>query len=153
MKYAWIKEHRDEYSVVRMCRAMRVSKSGFYKWLNSDPSPRSKRTALIRASVLEVFQESNGIYGSYKIAEKLKSEEYLEAACRNTVAAAMKDLGIKSRVSRKFKPTTTVSDPDKKPAHNILAQDFQADAPNQKWVADITYLPTPCWLGLPGRGD
>ena len=54
---------------------MRVSKSGFYKWLNSDPSPRSKRTALIRASVLEVFQESNGIYGSYKIAEKLKSEE------------------------------------------------------------------------------
>ena len=63
------------YSVVRMCRAMRVSKSGFYKWLNSDPSPRSKRTALIRASVLEVFQESNGIYGSYKIAEKLKSEE------------------------------------------------------------------------------
>ena len=50
MKYAWIKEHRDEYSVVRMCRAMRVSKSGFYKWLNSDPSPRSKRTALIRAS-------------------------------------------------------------------------------------------------------
>ena len=142
MKYAWIKEHRDEYSVVRLCRAMRVSKSGFYKWLNSEPSPRRKRTALIRASVLEVFQESKGIYGSYKIAEKLKSEESLETACRNTVAAAMKDLGIKSRVSRKFKPTTTVSDPSNKPAHNILAQDFQADAPNQKWVADITYLPT-----------
>ena len=142
MKYAWIKEHRDEYSVVRLCRAMRVSKSGFYKWLNSEPSPRRKRTALIRASVLEVFQESKGIYGSYKIAEKLKSEESLETACRNTVAAAMKDLGIKSRVSRKFKPTTTVSDPSKKPAHNILAQDFQADAPNQKWEADITYLPT-----------
>lgn len=142
MKYAWIKEHRDEYSVVRLCRAMQVSKSGFYGWLNSEPSPRSKRTSSIRASVMEVYQQSNCIYGSYKIAEKLKSDENLETACRNTVAKAMRDLGIKSRVSSKFKPTTTVNDPSKKPSPNILAQDFKADAPNQKWVADITYLPT-----------
>ena len=142
MKYAWIKEHRDEYSVVRLCRAMQVSKSGYYGWLSSDLSPRAKRTATIRESVMEVYQQSNGIYGSYKIAQKLKSDSHLETACRNTVAKAMKDLGIKSRVSRKFTPTTTVSDPSKKPAPNILAQDFHAEAPNQKWVADITYLPT-----------
>jgi len=141
MKYAWIREHRDDYSVVRLCRAMQVSQSGFYRWLDSEPGPRSRRTAAIRAAVMEVYQQSNCIYGSYKIAEKLKSDERLETACRNTVAKAMKDLGIKSRVSRKFKPTTTVSDPGGKPAPNILAQDFKADAPNQKWVADITYLP------------
>jgi len=141
MKYAWIKEHRDDYSVVGLCRALQVSKSGYYRWLNSVPSPRNKRTATIRESVMEVYQKSNGIYGSYKIAKILKSEEHLETACRNTVAKAMKDLGIKSRVSGKFNPTTTVSDPSKKPAPNILAQDFKADAPNQKWVADITYLP------------
>lgn len=142
MKYAWIKEHRDDYSVVRLCRAMKVSPSGFYRWLRSKPSRRAKRTASIRESVLEVYQQSNGIYGSYKIAEKLKSGDGLESACRNTVAKAMQDLGIKSRVSGKFKPTTTETDPRKKPAPNILAQDFKADAPNQKWVADITYLPT-----------
>ena len=142
MKYAWIKEQRGVYSVVRLCRAMQVSKSGFYSWLNSEPSPRRKRTALIREAVAEVYHQSNCIYGSYKIAEKLKSDDRLETACRNTVAKAMQDLGIKSRVSRKFKPTTTVSDPTKKPAPNILAQDFKADAPNRKWVADITYLPT-----------
>ena len=142
MKYAWIKKHSDDYSVVRLCHAMQVSKSGFYRWLNSEPSARNKRTASIREAVLEVYQESNCIYGSYKIAEVLKSSERLETACRNTVAKAMKDLGIKSRVSRKFSPITTVSDPSKKPAPNILAQDFKADAPNQKWVADITYLPT-----------
>ena len=73
MKYAWIKEHRDEYSVVRLCHAMQVSKSGFYSWLNSEPSPRKKRTDSIRKAVLEVYQESNSIYGSYKIAEVLKS--------------------------------------------------------------------------------
>ena len=142
MKYAWIKEQRGVYSVVRLCRAMQVSKSGFYSWLNSEPSPRSKRTALIREAVAEVYHQSNCIYGSYKIAEKLKSDERLETACRNTVAKAMQDLGIKSRVSRKFKPTTTESDPTKKPAPNILSQDFKANAPNRKWVADITYLPT-----------
>ena len=68
MKYAWIKEHRDDYSVVRLCRAMRVSKSGFYSWLNGKPSPRSKRTVQIQDSVLEVYRQSNGIYGSYKIS-------------------------------------------------------------------------------------
>ena len=141
MKYAWINEHRDSYSVIRLCRAMRVSKSGFYRWLSSEPSSRANRTAAIRESVLEVYQQSNGIYGSYKIAQKLKSTEGLESACRNTVAKAMQDLGIKSRASARFKPTTTVSDPSKKPAPNILAQDFNAEAPNQKWVADITYLP------------
>jgi len=142
MKYAWIKDHRDDYSVVRLCRAMKVSKSGFYRWLNAEPSLRTKRTAAIRDSVLEVYRQSNCIYGSYKIAQKLMSDENLESACRNTVASAMRYLGIKSRVSGKFNPVTTVSDPSKKPAPNILAQDFKADAPNQKWVADITYLPT-----------
>ena len=61
MKYAWIKKHRDEYSVVRLCHAMQVSKSGFYSWLNCEPSPRRKRTDSIRKAVLEVYQESNSI--------------------------------------------------------------------------------------------
>ena len=153
MKYAWIKEQRDDYSVVRLCRAMQVSKSGFYSWLNSEPSPRSKRTALIREAVGEVYHQSNCIYGSYKIAEKLKSDERLETACRNTVAKAMQDLGIKSRVSSKFKPTTTVSDPSKKPAPNILAQDFKAEAPNRKLGSRYHLLANAYRMGLLGRGD
>ncbi len=90
-KYAWIKEHRDDYSVVHLCRTMHVSKSGFYRWLGSEPSPRNIRTSSIRAAVLEVYQQSNGIYGSHRITEKPKSDERLETACRNTVAKAMKD--------------------------------------------------------------
>jgi len=66
----------------------------------------------------------------------------LETACRNTVATAMRELGLKSRVSRAFTPTTTRVDPTRTPAPNTLAQDFTAEAPNRKWVTDITYLPT-----------
>ena len=142
MKYAWIKEHRDCYRVNRMCRVLGVSKSGYYCWLNRPESKRTRRSRTIRQSVLAVYEDSDRIYGSYKIAKVLQRRESLESACRNTVARAMRELGIKSRVSRKFRPVTTQSDPSKQPAANILDQVFDADAPNQKWAADITYLPT-----------
>lgn len=142
MKYAWIKKHRDSYPVQSMCNAFGVSKSGYYRWQNCSPSKRTIRTAKIQSSVKEIYQSSNGIYGSYKIAKQLQQEEHRESACRNTVAKAMQKMGLKSRVSRKFKPTTTKSDPTKRPAHNVLAQSFHANRPDQKWVADITYLPT-----------
>jgi putative transposase len=125
-----------------MCRAFQVSKSGYYRWLKAEPSLRTQRSERIHASVKQVYEESNQIYGSYKIADQLGKDDRLEAACRNTVASAMREMGLKSRVAKKFTPTTTVSDPSKIPAPNILDQTFTADAPNQKWVTDITYLPT-----------
>lgn len=142
MKYAWIQSHRDLFSVTMMCRVMNVSTSGFYESLKGERSPRSKRTEAIRSDVRRVYEQYKGIYGSYKIAEKLNTDTQLQSACRNTVALAMQEMGLKSRVSKQFKPTTTVTDPSKQPAENILSQDFQATRPNQKWVADITYLPT-----------
>ena len=142
MKYAWVKDNSDSFPVVAMCRAFQVSKSGYYRWLKAEPSLRTQRSERIHASVKQVYEESNQIYGSYKIAEQLEKDDRLEAACRNTVATAMREMGLKSRVSKKFTPTTTVSDPSKVPAPNILDQTFTADAPNQKWVTDITYLPT-----------
>jgi putative transposase len=72
----------------------------------------------------------------------MQQREDLESACRNTVAAAMRELGLKSRVCKRFKPTTTQTDPTKQPAENRLDRDFTADAPNRKWVTDITYLAT-----------
>ena len=142
MKYAWIKDHRDCFPVVAMCRVLQVSKSGYYRWVKAKPSLRTLRSLRIQASVKQVYEDSNQIYGSVKIADQLGKDDRLETACRNTVAAAMREMGMKSRVSKKFTPTTTVTDPSKIPAPNILDQSFTADAPNRKWVTDITYLPT-----------
>lgn len=142
MRFAWIKQHRDSFLVIIMCRVLGVSKSGFYKWLKAASSPRARRSERIRVAVRAIHEQSNQIYGSYKIAEVMQANDGLETACRNTVASAMREIGLKSKVSRKFKPTTTVVDPAKRPAENILNQDFSADAPNRKWVTDITYLPT-----------
>ncbi len=90
----------------------------------------------------QVYDEHHGIYGSWKITDVMQERHDLESACRNTVAAAMRELGLKSRVCRTFKPTTTQVDPSKRPADNVLQQNFEADRPNQKWVTDITYIDT-----------
>jgi putative transposase len=140
VKYAWIREHRDSFPVIVACHVLEVSTSGYYAWLDREPSPRARRTARIREAVREVHAESHGVYGSVKITEALEERDDLERACRNTVAKAMREMGLKSRVSRAFIPTTTQVDPSKAPAPNTLAQDFTAEAPNRKWVTDITYL-------------
>ena len=142
MKYAWIREQRDLFPVTVLCEVLDVSTSGYYAWVDRPDSPRAQRRTRIRQAVRQVHAESHGIYGSWKVAISLREHPELESACRNTVALAMRELGLKNRVSRRFTPTTTQTDPTRQPAPNVLAQDFTATAPNRKWVTDITYLAT-----------
>ena len=149
MKYAWIAHHRDSFPVSVMCEVLRVSTSGYYASLDRTPSPRAQRHERIRQAVQQVHAESHGIYGSRKIAQVLETRHDLESACRNTVVNAMQEMSLASKVVQAFKPTTTQADPSKQPAENKLAQDFTAEAPNRKWVTDITYLPTAAgWVYL-----
>ena len=140
MKHAWIHEHRDLFPIGLMCDLLKVSRSGYYSSVDREASPRAVRRQKIRQIVLRLHDESYGIYGSAKITRQMQEDEEIESACRNTVARAMREMDLKSRVSKKFIPTTTKSDPSKRPALNVLDRDFTAEAPNQKWVTDITYL-------------
>ncbi len=109
MKYAWITEYRDSFPVSIMCQVLRVSSSGYYDSLDRKPSKRAQRHERIKQSVQQVYTKSNSIYGSAMIAERLQKRDDLESACRNTVATAMQELGIESRVSKSFTPTTTMT--------------------------------------------
>lgn len=149
MKYAWIRQHRDSFAVTTMCRVLQVSTSGYHAWIDRQPAPRALRQERIREAVRTVHEASHGIYGSQKIAQTLKQQDTLERACRNTVAQAMREMGLKSRVRKRFTPTTTQADPTRQPAPNHLNRDFTATRPNQKWVTDITYLATTAgWVFL-----
>ena len=149
MKYAWIAQHRDSFPVRVMCDVLNVSPSGYYDAMDRPPSERTKRHERIQQAVERVHTESHGIYGSVKVAEVLQQREDLESACRNTVATAMREMGLKSRVVKHFTPTTTQADQTKQPADNRLNRDFTAEAPNRKWVTDITYLATAAgWVYL-----
>jgi putative transposase len=149
VKYAWIAHHRDSFPISVMCEVLRVSTAGYYASLDRTPSPRAQRHERIQQAVQQVHVESHGIYGSRKIAQVLETRHDLESACRNTVASAMQEMSLASKVVQAFQPTTTQADPTKQPAENKLAQDFTAEAPNRKWVTDITYLPTAAgWVYL-----
>ena len=137
-----------------MCDVLNVSPSGYYDSIDRPPSDRSKRHERIRQAVEQVHAEPNGIYGSKKVAKELRQRDDMQSACRNTVASAMREMGLKSRVCKRFKPTTTQSDPTKQPAENKLDHDFTADAPNRRWVTDITYLATAAgWAYLAAVAD
>jgi putative transposase len=149
VKYAWIQAHRDSFPVALMCDVFAVSKSGYYASIDRPRSRRAERHERIKAAVAQVHARSHGIYGSLKISQALAQQGELERACRKTVASAMREMGLASRVTKAFTPTTTQADPTKQPAPNRLDRDFTAAAPNRKWVADITYLATAAgWVYL-----
>ncbi len=146
MRYAWISEHRNDYPVTLMCRVLQVSVSGYYGRLNRKASAQQQRHDKIARAASTCYFQSHQIYGYRKVWQDL-----LEAGiiCSDeTVRRIMSELGLYSRVKRKF-VVTTDSDHYEPIATNVLARDFNAEKPNQKWVADITYIATQeGWLYL-----
>ncbi len=130
----------------KLCRVMKVSRSGYYKWLSRPESMRSQRRKQWTEQIKNVFDASRQLYGSPKISKKLQQSGV--DISERTVSRIMKQEGIRSRTVRKYKPTTNSN--HSLPVHeNVLEQNFSADAPNQKWVTDITYIPTrEGWLYL-----
>jgi transposase InsO family protein len=145
VKYAWIKKHKRRFPASVMCRLLNVSTSGYYDSLKRQPSPRQiRRRAITQAAAVSYF-ESRRIYGYRKVYD-----DVIETipCCEETVRRVMRDIGLYSRIKRKFIVTTN-SDHLLPVAKNLLNRDFTATAPNRKWVADITYIPTrQGWLYL-----
>lgn len=138
--YRFIQEHRSIYPLDLMVRILEVSTSGFYDWLRRPKSRRARRREELTESVREVFDDNYRIYGSRKVTEALAEQNV--KACRNTVARIMQQERLRSRAQRRKFVVTTNSDHAQPIAANVLERDFTAPAPNQKWVADITYIPT-----------
>ena len=147
MKYAWVWEHTGEFPVAPMCRVLSISRSGYYDWLKRGQSHRDKRREQIAAAARRSHQESNGIYGYRKVHDEIVKDYGLKC-CKETVRRVMKQAGIRSKVAKKFVVTTN-SRHSRPVAANKLDRDFKANGPNQKWVADITYVSTrEGWLYL-----
>jgi len=146
VKYAWIEEHRDSYPVAVMCEVLEVSTSGYYARVGREPSPREQRRAAIAAAAEEAYHESGGIYGYRKVHDDLQEQEVV--CCKETVRKVLQEKALFSRTRRKF-VVTTDSDHHLPVAGNLMDRNFEATAPDQKWAADITYIPTQeGWLYL-----
>jgi putative transposase len=136
--------------VEAMCRVLRVSKSGYYKWRcgrAKPPPPRRGRRDELGAKVKDVFDAAKGVYGSPRVYRQLKATGV--PCCRNTVAKLMRILGLRSQIRRRFKIRTTDSNHGHPIAPNVLDRKFEQPAPDRAWAADITFVPTQQgWLYL-----
>jgi transposase InsO family protein len=116
-----------------------VSRSGYYKWRTAEPSQQEVQKKKVQERILYHFHDTEQRYGSPKITFMLRQEGY--RVSERTVSTYMKELNLRSCVSRTYKVTTTDSNHDQPVAPNLLNQQFKFSAPNQAWAADITYIP------------
>ena len=146
MRYRCIHRRRSQYPVKLMCRVLRVSSSGYYAWRIRPESQRAKTNRELAQVIRRVHAESKQVYGRPKVTAELKAEGY--GCGQRKVGRLMRIAGLRGCPQRRFQ-VTTQSDPSHPVASNLLRQDFTAEAPNQRWAADITYISThQGWLYL-----
>ncbi|AHV95354.1 IS3 family transposase [Paenibacillus sabinae] len=134
-----MEDHRSEFPLEKMCKALGVSRSGYYTWRSRKPSERVRRKVRLLKRITYHFNDSQQRYGAPKIAHLLRQEG--ETVTERTVGLYMQELGFRACVSRTFKVQTTDSNHDLPIAPNLLNQQFHVEKPNKVWVADITYIP------------
>ena len=138
MRFAFIQTEKA-WPVAPMCRVLQVSESGFYAWQRRPPSEHAKEDERLKVLIGASFDESRKTYGSPRV-----HEDMLEAGKkvgRNRVIRIMQAEGLVARVRKRYR-STTMSDHDQPVAANILNREFEAEAPNQRWVGDTTELLT-----------
>ncbi|WP_097932393.1 IS3 family transposase [Monaibacterium marinum] len=146
MRFRFIEEHQSIFAIGRMCRVMNVSTRGLRAFRNRTASNRQRSDLVTLAHIKEQSRLSLGSYGRPRMTEELK-EIGLDVGHRR-VGRLMRQNGISAVRTRKHKVTTD-SDHKFNIAPNLLGRDFKADAPNQKWAGDISYVWTrEGWLYL-----
>lgn len=139
MKYAFMAKHRSVWPVRWMSRALGVSASGFYEWAARPQSHRAKANQIVLARIRESFEASDGTYGSPRVWRDL--QDWQVPCSENRAARLMRNAGLAARRRRRRLPF--VAGKPSVVAPNVLDRQFQATGPNQKWVADFTYI----WTG------
>jgi putative transposase len=144
--FAFIEQHRATWPVTVLCEALGVSAQGFYAWRARPAGARQQRRDALLVEIRAAHAEAKQRYGSPRIHAELKARGV--ACSRNTVAKLMHENGVRAKTARKFRNTTDSNHP-LPVAENILGRQFDAQGPNERWLADITYIPTrEGWLYL-----
>lgn len=134
-----MKENRDKYNIKKACKALNVSRAGYYKYLNHKPSNSDIENEVLSKEIKQIFEENKGRYGSIRIA-KVLDQKGLHVS-RKRVSRIMRNMkltpkGCRYRYKHYNQKTNAVERP------NLLNQVFESDVKNKIWVGDITYIPT-----------
>lgn len=138
MRYAFIAAHCDIWPITVLCRVLKVATSGFYAWRGRPGSKQPDEDDRLSVAIRSVFTAHRGNYGAPRITRELRAMGH--RVNHKRVERLMLELGLCARQRRRFKPQTTVADPNGPVFPDLIKQGFTAAAPNQRWVGDITYL-------------
>lgn len=123
-----------------MCRVLKVCPSGYYAWRGRQQSQRDRQNRKLLVAIKALHKQSKQTYGSPRICRALSKQG--TRCSENRVARLMREHGIRAKQTKRFKATTD-SRHDLPVAENMLDRQFEPEAPNQAWAADITYV----WTG------
>jgi putative transposase len=135
MRFTFIAAKKAEHTVTILCRCLRVTRGGFYAWQRRPESTHTRDDRRLKVLVRASFEESQHRYGSPRVHEDLIEQD--EHVSRKRVVRLMQEDRLVARLRKRYK-LTTMSDHDQPVAANLLARQFEADAPNQRWVGDTT---------------
>jgi putative transposase len=135
VRFAWIAAEKADFTVADCCRALRVSMSGFYAWQRRPESMRTRRDRHLRVRIRASHEASHQHYRRPRIWKDLREEG--ERVSEKRVARLMRAEGLRARARKRFR-STTMSEHDQPIAANVLARQFDAERPNQRWVGDTT---------------
>lgn len=137
---------KGKHTVAMLCELLDVSRSGYYRWEESPPTPRQREDDALAAKIVQAHAESRSTYGAPRILEELKAQGIKTSKRR--CARIMRQHGLHGRKMHRRRPRTTDSRHAHPPAPNLLPA-TKATGPNQAWMTDITYLGTgEGWLYL-----
>ena len=139
MIYSFIKNNEQLFPIEKMCKVLMVSSGSYYRWKKQRITARMQRKIAIKEQITLIYFESKQRYGSPRITFELHNLGY--EICRITVAKYMKQLGLRSKLSKKFKVTTN-SNHNYLVVENVLNREFVVNIPSKVWVSDITYVQT-----------
>jgi len=131
------------HSVGMMCRLLNVSRSGFYAWVDRPMCQRRRMDLMLTCQIAAIHRRSRDAYGSPSIHAELADDHQIRVG-RKRVARLMRQAGLRGATLRKY-VVTTHSDPAAAKPIDLVERRFFAHAPDQLWVADMTYVPT--WSG------
>jgi len=141
-RYRFIRAERACYPVTLLCRVLGVARAGYYAWARRGVSARARADQELTAQIARVHETSRRTYGVPRIHAALQAAGVRCGSRR--VARLMRAAGL-AGCHRRRRARTTVADPARVPAPNLVARDFSAPAPNRLWIGDITYVAT--WEG------
>jgi transposase InsO family protein len=146
VRYQFITDHQSEHRITAMCRALQVSRSGYYAWQARPESDRARRNHRLLARIRHIHTRSREAYGILKTWRALREQG--ETCGHNRVARLRRLHGIEARRRRRFR-TGQAARHNVPAAPNLLQRQFTVKAPDRVWAGDITFIPTrEGWLYL-----